>query len=149
MVACLAISAITLAIAGMGVVQMVQGYLALRASASTTQKAEIALSIMNQELLSMTCVASASNNSISFTSTYDAITHTISLNGTTLQRDTSPLMDNVKSFTLLYIYENGSVLASPQGSNPYIISISIVVIMPNGGSSTYTDTVYIQNPIMC
>lgn len=122
MIASLAIVGILAAIAGIGLVQITEGYLLTQAAAESTQKAQLAMSRMIKEFNYTTDVSGGSNNSITFDSFHadeavDTIrSFSISWNGTVGDpllltcldcpggSVTEPLADNVVTFDLAYIY---------------------------------------------
>jgi prepilin-type N-terminal cleavage/methylation domain-containing protein len=122
MIASLAIVGILAAIAGIGLVQITEGYLLSQAGAESAQKVQLAMSRMIKEFNYITDVSGGSSHSITFDSFHadeavDTIrSFSISWNGTVGDpllltcfdcpggSVTEPLADNVASFDLSYIY---------------------------------------------
>lgn len=122
MIASLAIVGILAAIAGIGLVQITEGFLLSHAGAESAQKAQLVMARMVKEFSYITDVAGGSSNSITFDSfhadeTVDTIrSFSISWNGTVGApllltcldcpggSVTEPLADNVVTFDLAYIY---------------------------------------------
>jgi len=122
MIASLAIVGILAAIAGIGLVQIAEGFLLSQAGADSAQKAQLAMARMGKEFNYITDVSGGSSHSITFDSYHaDEATDTIrsfsiSWNGsagdplllTCLDCSggsvTEPLVDDVVAFDLTYIY---------------------------------------------
>lgn len=133
MVASLAIVGILAAIAGLGLVQITEGFLLSRAGAESAQKAQLAMTRMVKEFTTITDVSSGSSHSITFDSFHaddpvDAIrSFRISWNGTVGDdllltcldcpggSVTAPLADNVVAFDLAYLYydTSGNLITAP------------------------------------
>lgn len=136
MIASLAIVGILAAIAGMGLVQMTEGFLLSRVGAESAQKAQLAMTRMVKEFSHITDVSSGSSQSITFDSYHaneaiDTIrSFTISWNGTAGApllvtcidcpggNVTEPLADNVVRFDLAYIYydTSGNLVTAASGT---------------------------------
>jgi prepilin-type N-terminal cleavage/methylation domain-containing protein len=126
MIASLAIVGILAAIAGIGLVQITEGFLLSRTGAESAQKVQLAMTRMVKEFNTITDVSSGSSNSITFDSFHadeavDAIrSFRISWNGTAGEAllltcldfpggsVTAPLADNVVAFDLSYLYYDTS-----------------------------------------
>lgn len=122
MIASLAIVGILAAIAGIGLVQITEGFLLSRAGAESAQKAQLVMARMVKEFNYITDVAGGGSHSITFDSFHadeavDTIrSFSISWNGTVGDpllltcldcpggSVTEPLADNVVVFDLAYIY---------------------------------------------
>lgn len=122
MIASLAIVAILAVIAGMGLVQITEGYLLSRTGAEMAQKAQLAMGRMVKEFNHLTDVSAGSSLSISFESFHaDEVldttrSYSISWNGTVGDdllltcRDCpdgtpmEPLVDQVTAFDINYLY---------------------------------------------
>jgi len=133
MIASLAIVGILAAIAGIGLVQITEGFLLSRAGADSAQKAQLAMTRMVKEFTTITDVSSGSSNSITFDSFHadeavDTIrSFRISWNGTVGEallltcldcpggNVTAPLADNVVAFDLAYLYYDtgGNLITAP------------------------------------
>ncbi len=133
MIASLAIVGILAAIAGLGLVQITEGFLLSRAGAESAQKAQLAMIRMVKEFTTITDVSSGSSNSITFDSFHaDEVVDTIrsfriSWNGTVGDpllltcldcpggSVTAPLADNVVAFDLSYLYydTSGNLITAP------------------------------------
>ena len=122
MIASLAIVAILAAIAGMGLVQITEGYMISRTGAEMAQKAQLAMARMVKEFSYLTDVSAGSSLSINFDSFHadevlDTIrSYSISWNGTVGDdllltcldcpggTPTEPLVDQVTAFDINYLY---------------------------------------------
>lgn len=122
MIASLAIVGILAAIAGIGLVQITEGFLLSHAAAESAQKAQLVMARMVKEFNYVTDVAGGSSHSIAFDSYHadeavDTIrSFSISWNGTVGDpllltcldcpggSVTEPLADNIVAFDLAYIY---------------------------------------------
>ena len=122
MIASLAIIGILAAIAGLGLVQLAEGFLLSQAGAESAQKAQLAMARMVKEFNTITDVSGGSSHSITFDSFHadeaiDTIrSFSISWNGTAGDpllltcldcsggSLTEPLVDDVVAFNLTYIY---------------------------------------------
>jgi prepilin-type N-terminal cleavage/methylation domain-containing protein len=89
------------AIAGIGLVQITEGYVLARKNAETVQKAQIAMTRMIKELGSIMTISSSSATSITYTRS-GSVTNTIQLSGELVQISGSTLIDNVTAFSLTY-----------------------------------------------
>jgi prepilin-type N-terminal cleavage/methylation domain-containing protein len=139
MIASLAIVGILAAIAGLGLVQITEGFLLSRAGSESAQKAQLAMTRMVHEFTTITDVASGSSHSITFDSFHadeavDAIrSFRISWNGTVGDpllltcldcpggSVTAPLADNVVAFDLAYLYYNtsGNLITAPSRTSAW------------------------------
>ncbi len=126
MIASLAIVSILAGIAGLGLVQITEGFLLSRVGADTAQKAQLAMTRMVKEFDHIIDVPSGSSQSITFDSFHadDAIdtvrSFTLSWNGTAGDplvltcldcpggSVSEPLTDNVVQFSLSYLYYDTS-----------------------------------------
>lgn len=97
------------AVAGMGLVQVVNGYLLTKESATLSQKAQLAMARMVRELTSISTIGAGASTTITYTAvTGDGVTetHTISLdepnNLVKLNDDT--LVDDVNDLVFTYVY---------------------------------------------
>jgi prepilin-type N-terminal cleavage/methylation domain-containing protein len=137
MIASLAIVAILAAIAGIGLVQITEGFVLSRAGAETAQKAQLAMTRMIKEFDHITDVSTGNSLSIRFDSfhadeAFDTIrSFSVSWNGT-IGDDlvltchdcpggsiTEPLVDHVIAFDLNYIYyDAGGNLVSVASRTP-------------------------------
>jgi len=133
MIASLAIVGILAAIAGLGLVQITEGFLLSRAGAESAQKAQLAMTRMVKEFNTITDVSSGSSNSVTFDSFHadeavDTIrSFRISWNGTVGDSllltcldcpggsVVATLADNVMAFDLAYLYydTSGNLITAP------------------------------------
>jgi prepilin-type N-terminal cleavage/methylation domain-containing protein len=136
-IASLAIVAILAAIAGIGLVQITEGFVLSRTGAEMAQKAQLAMARMQKEFDHITDVSAGSNLSIRFDSfhadeAFDTIrSFTISWNGTAGDdlmltchdcsggNQTEVLVDKVAAFEINYIYyDAGGNLAVATSRTP-------------------------------
>ena len=124
MIASLAIVAMLAAIAGIGLVQITEGFALSRTAAEMAQKTQLAMARMEKEFNNITDVSAGSSLSIRFDSfhadeAFDTIrSFSISWNGTPGDdllltcndcgggNQTAPLLDEVTAFTIDYLYYN-------------------------------------------
>lgn len=141
MVISLVLIAIFTSVAGMGLVQIVEGYALARQNSQTAQKAQIAMTRIVRELSGVqslaacpTCgISSAMPNSVTYTrwqafNNSTAITNTIQLSGNTLQiiqGSAATLIDNVTTFNLGYYDAGGN--QNPSVANIRRIDIALTV----------------------
>ncbi len=132
------------AVAGMGIVQGVQGYVFARENACTTQKAQLAMSRMSRELLELTHVTTAAGNQIVYDR--DSLSHTITFASGTITIDGNVLVDDVSSLSLSY-WKSDRTTAWVQGTHPIedlsTIQIDLVLSRADSGIGTipFTTTV--------
>jgi len=136
------------AVAGMGLVQITQGYVFTKKNAETVQKAQIAIARISKELGAATSIA-ATPTSASITYTRDgSITNTITISGNSVQMSGSNsgmLVDDVASYpTSSFIYYNGAGASfTPTASTtPTIKRIDINLTV--NGSSFNNNTVIVR-----
>ena len=113
------------AVAGLGIVRGVQGYLFAQSNTETTQKAQLALARMTLELRELSAIKSGSNGSnIIFSTPSVTANKTISLAGLTITLDDGDgngniLTDSVKSadgFTVTYCDTSNVCTAPPSAA---------------------------------
>ncbi len=133
---------IVAAIAAMGFVTGIQGYLFAREMAPTSQKANLAMSRLTRELMEISTVTSTSTapapTSISFTNIYgsqsiafDSVNKQITING-------DVLIDNVNSFTLTYYNGTNPSWSCCDAKSLSSIKIDLIVNRTDSGGGTIT-----------
>lgn len=145
-IAVLVLVGIISAVAGLGIVRGVQGYLFAQSNTETTQKAQLALARMTRELMELSAINSGSNGSnIIFSAPSVTANKTISLSGLTITLDDGDgngnvLTDSVKStdgFTVTYCDTSNVCTASPSSAiiaDPKLlgrIDIRLLLIRPD------------------
>jgi prepilin-type N-terminal cleavage/methylation domain-containing protein len=118
-IAVLVLVGIISAVAGMGIVRGVEGYLFAQSNTETTQKAQLALARMTRELMELSTIDATSSGTAIIFSTPSG-DKTIALAGSTITLDGDVLTDSVKSadgFTVSYC-ESGSVLSCTVPPDP-------------------------------
>ncbi len=96
-------------VAGLGLVQVVQGMVFTKMNAVTIQKGQIAMTKLVKEFNNISAVTEASDSSITFTSYKNGVpsSHTVALSGNTVILDGDVIIDQVntaplKRFSLRY-----------------------------------------------
>lgn len=122
---------ILVVIAGLGLVQIVNGYSLAKQNSETIQKVQIAMTRIAKELGSVTTVTSAAPASITYTR-QGPVTDTLALSGSTVQiTGITPifpgttLINNVTAFTLTYFDAAGNATATPANIRRVDISLTI------------------------
>lgn len=115
------------AVAGLGIVQAVQGMLFTKMNAATVQKGQIAMTKLGKELNNISAVAAANATSITFTSYKEGVSgsHTVLSSGNTLTFDGDILTDQVSGFTLGYYDSYDGTPQSAWQSSRRIIQITL------------------------
>ena len=133
------------AVAGMAIVQGVQGYVFARENATTTQKAQLAMARMSLELLELTDVTTAAGNQIVYDR--DSGSHTITFASGIVTIDGDVLVDDVDSLSLSYWKSDGTT-AWVQGTDPIgdLSTIQIVLVLSRPdtdiGTISFTTTIH-------
>jgi prepilin-type N-terminal cleavage/methylation domain-containing protein len=128
LIAVLLIISIMTALAGMGIVTAVQGYLFSKDNTIISEKTQLAVTRINRELLECyTCKGTIGNPVIMPISNTLGL-RTIQLTGTNIEitdgsGTTDILMDNVNVFTMIY-NSDGSINTTIQSSTPGGITVS-------------------------
>jgi prepilin-type N-terminal cleavage/methylation domain-containing protein len=149
------------AVAGMGIVRGVEGYMFARDNSAMTQKAQLALSRMSRELMEIQTVTAAGGTSIAFSAPMGSVSdnRTIGLDGTAVKIAEGAtalsagdiLVDNVAGggFTLTYTKSDGS--AWVPGTDPIKLLARINILLRlirqdvGGGYLEFTTTVNPRN----
>jgi prepilin-type N-terminal cleavage/methylation domain-containing protein len=139
------------AIAGIGLIQITEGYVFSKKNVETAQKAQIAMTRIVKELGYATTITVAGTNSITFTRPVSATTSTtniIDLSGTAVRikigaETATTLIDNVTAFTLDYPDYTGALLSKPVAATANIrqVDITLTVTGANNQSSTFNNRV--------
>jgi prepilin-type N-terminal cleavage/methylation domain-containing protein len=128
-------------IAGMGLVQITQGYVFAKQNSETAQKAQIAMARIVKELGAVNTINSTSSTSVTYTRP-GPVTNTIALSGTTVTLNTIPLIDNVTAFALdRFDAANNSTTTA---ANIRRVDITLTVRGANDQLSTFNNSVFIQ-----
>jgi len=147
------------AVAGMGIVRAVEGYVFARDNSSMTQKAQLALSRMTREMIEIQGVTTAGGSSIMFTAPMGAVsdTRTIGLVGTTVKlaegatalASGDTLVDNVASLAMTYSKSDGSAWVLGTDAVNLLARIDILLRLTRqdvgGGYLEFTTTVNPRN----
>jgi prepilin-type N-terminal cleavage/methylation domain-containing protein len=134
-------------IAGMGLVQITQGYVFAKQNAETAQKVQIAMARIVKELGIATTITAAGTNSVTFMrpeSATTSITNTIELSGGAVQirinnGGASTLIDNVTAFDLAIFDAAGN--STTTAANIRRVDITLTV---SGANNQFKNTVWIQ-----
>lgn len=117
-IAVLVLVGIISAVAGLGIVRGVQGYLFAQSNTETTQKAQLALARMTLELMELSAIDSTSTNSaIKFTT--PSVSKTIALAVPNITLDGDILTDSVNGtagFTVTYCDTSNVCTAPPSAA---------------------------------
>ena len=126
------IAAILSAIAGMGLVQIANGYVFARKNAAVSQQAQVALARLVKELSEMRSVPSATATGLTYQRINAATglpeTHTLSWAGADqpITLDGDALVDKVQSFSLIY-HDSFDKPASAYSSATEVIEFSFTL----------------------
>jgi prepilin-type N-terminal cleavage/methylation domain-containing protein len=149
---------IFVSIAGMGLVQIGQGYVFARQNVETIQKTQIAMTRIAKELSMVTPGTATTINSvtppytaatsINYTrpasaSDSTSVTNIIALSGSTVQINGATLLDNVQSFSL-NCTQSDSVTPATSAANIWFIVISITVVGADNQPLTFANSVSIR-----
>lgn len=133
------------AIAGLGLVQVVNGYSLAKQNSETIQKVQIAITRLTKELGAATGISSAAATSITYTRP-GPVTNTLASSGSTVQITGitpvfpgTPLINNVTGFALTYFDAAGNSTAIP--ANIRRVNISLTVTGANNQASTFTNSI--------
>ena len=137
------------AVAGMAIVQGVQGYVFARENATTTQKAQLAMVRMSRELIELTDVTSAGDSPTTIVYDRDSDSHTIAFDNVNacVTLDAGVLVDDVSSLSLSYWKSDGTT-AWVQGTHPIedlsTIQIDLALSRPDIdiGTIIFTTTIH-------
>jgi len=118
------------AIAGMGLVNITQGYVFAKLNAGTFFKAQVAMTRIAKEIESIpadstTAVSAVTGSSINYTNGVLSVNRTVALSGTQLQIDGTTLVDNVTAFTLSYFDAAGAVTTIPAAIRKVDVTLSL------------------------
>jgi prepilin-type N-terminal cleavage/methylation domain-containing protein len=143
LVATLVLVGVVASVAGMLIMQMVQGYGTARGNVVQADQADLALGRLARETRAATTIT-VGGATVSFTR--DGTTRTVALDGTTLRLDGQPLMRNVAAFSAvrtggLYTYDISSAAGAPtvQASVRRQFGVS-ATLTPDGLRDTLTGT---------
>ena len=138
----LALIAVLSAMAGLGLVQVTQGYVMARQNSATVQKVQIAMARIVKELSAATAISASpapTASSIRFTRSPGPVTNTISFAGGAVQINGETLIDNVTAFTFAYYDAAGLVTTTPASIGR--VDISLTVTAANNLTSTFTNRI--------
>ncbi|MEW6264531.1 MAG: prepilin-type N-terminal cleavage/methylation domain-containing protein [Thermodesulfobacteriota bacterium] len=147
LIAALVILSLLAAVAGLGLVEVTEGYVFAKLNAQATEKGQVAISRLVKELTEI-----KSNNITSGTSTTltylicSGASHTVSLSGNNLLFDGSILTDRVNSFALTYQADITSAATSTYTAGvSTIINISLGITAAENQSFVFTNRVILRN----
>jgi len=127
LITAIVIVAILSVIAGMGLVQIANGFVFAKKNAIASQQGQIALTRLAKEFSAIQSISSATATSITYTRT-PGETHTVSWTTenqpVTIDGDT--LIGNVKSFSLTY-YSTYNASGSPYSATTPVIEIALEI----------------------
>lgn len=142
-IASLVLIGIIAAIAGIGLVQISEGYVFSKRNAETVQKAQISMTRLIKEMAALTALSSPAAASVTITRPQGGtpVTQTIALSGNAVQINGTTLIDNVTAFTLAYFDGAGASTATAAAIRR--IDITLTLTGANNHSSTLTGSVNI------
>ena len=162
-IATLVIVGILAALAGFGIVQAIQGYMTVKQNSTGTQKAQLAISRIDRELIEMTALSAAASNTFipmqNLTQTdaggnlignrtvwFDSSTNTVKIAlGSNTPAGGDILIDNVKSFTFAYYSGSNAPLTTyPAGQDSLLSAVAVNMTLINP-SMTLSAVVYPRN----
>jgi prepilin-type N-terminal cleavage/methylation domain-containing protein len=133
MIAVLLLVGIMAALAGLGIVTAVQGYIFSKDNAAISEKAQLAVARINRELLECyNCTGSGTLTSLTYYNTLGQ--RTIQMNGTDIEISGDKLLDTVKANSLALTYNTDNS-----------ISVQFSIARPGGPDLTFTSKVYPRN----
>ena len=130
------------AMAGLGLMQITQGYVFSRQNSETVQKVQIAMDRVVKELGAATAINAApapTASSLSFTRLPGPITNIITFSGNTVQINGTTLINNVTAFSFAYFDATG--IATTTAANIGRVDISLTVTGANNQPSTFTNSI--------
>ncbi len=145
----LVIFSIIVAVAGLGLVTGVKGYVFARQNAHSAQKAQMALARITREFQELYDITAAAADSVTFESSSG--NHTIALNGNEIDIDDDTLIDGIESNGfILTFYKNGeSEWVQGTDSMESLTDIKIQINMTrndvSAGSLTFETFVHPRN----
>ncbi len=141
MIVTLVLVGILAAVAGLGLVNMVDSFVFTRTNADTLLKGQIVVARIIKELNNVSSIdeANTDQHHITFTSFKSSGTHTLSLSGGNLLLDgVDTLTDNVSSFTLAYHDNYDTAAQTTWSSARRIIDITLIITGHGDIASTFT-----------
>ncbi|MFH2119867.1 MAG: prepilin-type N-terminal cleavage/methylation domain-containing protein [Pseudomonadota bacterium] len=126
MITAIVIISIVSVMAGMGLVQIANGYLLAKQSTVAAQQAQIALTILAKELAAIETISAATPTSLTYTYSRAGVSHTHTLALTTadlLTLDGDTLIDKVQAFSLTY-HNTYSMAAASYSSATTVIELT-------------------------
>jgi len=147
----LILAGITAAVAGMGLVQVVQGMVFTKMNAVTIQKGQIAMAKLVKEFSNISAVTSDSaktnDKSIEFTSVKNSVSdsHMVAFSGSKITFDGDDLTDQVNNFTLYYYDNYDSAGRITWQSSRRIIEITLGLKGANNVISEFKERVKPRN----
>ena len=146
----LVLAGIVGAIAVMGTVSVVKGYVFTKVNSATSQKGQAAMVRIVKELNVVNSVTSGNANRITFNSYRNGalVTHTISWAGTInnpLLLDGDVLMDRVSNFVMAYYDTYNSQAQSNWSSSRRLIEVTLSIQGADNVSSDFTARVVPRN----
>lgn len=146
------IAAILSAVAGMGLVQIANGYVFARKNAAAAQQTQVALARLVKELSEIRSVSSAAATALTYQRANDATglpeTHRLSWAGADLPilLDGDELVGKVRSFSLTYYNYNYGTRAFT--ASPYSASTMVIEMMVQLTGYNETPLVFIEKVVI-
>lgn len=133
--------------AGVGITNLMEGFMLTKMNAETTQKGQVAMTRMVKELMVLNAVTSATANSITFTSYKLGVVspHTLSWTGSVITYDGHVLVDGVNGFELGYYNSHAGPKFSTWLPARRQIGITLELVGANNHIIEFTDRVVPRN----
>ena len=146
----LVIFSIIVAVAGLGLVTGVKGYVFARQNAHSAQKAQMALARITRELQELYDITAVGTNPVSVTFESSSGNHTIALNGNEIDIDDDTLIDGIEANGfILTFYKDGVSGWTQEDSIESLTDIEIQINMTrndvSAGSLTFKTFVHPRN----
>ncbi|HOD28402.1 MAG TPA: type II secretion system protein [Syntrophales bacterium] len=145
-ISAIVIMTIVSALAGMGLIQIANGYAFAKKNAVIAQRAQIALTRLSKELSALQSVsASPTPTSTSLTYVRNGAAHAIAWTGVNqpLTLDGDILIDKVQNFSLTYYNKYNDSSPTTYSSATAIIQITLELLGGNDTTLVFTDRVAI------
>ncbi len=143
MVAALVILGFLAAVAGMGLVQLTQGYVSTRQNARVVEKGQAAMARLAKDFALIERVSTGLANRITYTLTSGA-SHTVEQSGANLLYDGVVLTDAVSSFTLGYQSSLSAAAASSYSSATNLINVRYVLLAGQDMPQSFDQRFYLR-----
>ncbi len=149
MIAAIVIGGIILAVAGMWIVNVTNGFILTRQNSTTALKVQAATLRLEKEFHIITAVSSGSATQLDYTNDRGGspASHTLAFSGTTktVQLDGNTLLDNVSGFALTYSSAYNGIFSSTWTPGDKVINLSFTLSGFGGPQNTFSMRVRSEN----